>query len=163
MPGSSPPASPATSFMWPQARATSSLSRAGGLAAYLVGGAAKDMSVRLLSPVSYLMYPYGFFRFSMLWFVPLGIIGLWVGLRRVPMARVTASLYAALFCTYLIAFGAPSQYWGQALMPLIVIGTAMLPASLDALGQPASWVVRLTPQDAASTLVANRRRSKETS
>ena len=110
------------------------------------------MSVRLLSPVSYLMYPYGFFRFSMLWFVPLGIIGLWVGLRRMPMARVTAALYAALFSGYLVAFGAPSQYWGQALMPLLVIGTAMLLASLDALGQPASWVVRLAQPDSASTI-----------
>ena len=138
------------------------VSKAGGsLGAYLSSASSRDVAIRLLSPVSYLMYPYGSFRFSMLWFLPLGIIGLWVGLRRVPEARLAASLYALLFCGYLIAFGAPSQYWGQAVMPILVIGTAMLLASLDALSARSSWVMRLTPAESAATLASDRRSSQE--
>jgi hypothetical protein len=113
------------------------------LANYLLTSASQPLDIKLLSPASYLMFSYGFFTFPTAWLIPFGIAGLWVGLRRAPMARVASVLYVALFVAYFLVIGASGQYWGQAVMPLVLVGCTLFLASIDRLGKRASWTLVL--------------------
>jgi hypothetical protein len=111
----------------------------GFVVTYLLAAAQRPISERLFAPLAYLMYPYGFLSFSAAWLVVPGIVGLWVGLRRAPFARLASFLYLAFFLGYLVILGAPSPYWGQAVMPLVLVGIALLLVSLDRLAENSSW------------------------
>jgi hypothetical protein len=85
---------------------------------------------RLFQPTSYLMYPYGSFRFPNWILMPLGVLGLWMGLRRDrPVALLIAGYVFFWFCYYLF-IGPTLSYWGQMVMPLAVMGTGMLATGL---------------------------------
>jgi len=112
---------------------------AGFLATYLLASTARPLSERFILPISYMMFPYGLTVFSPAWLVPLGLAGLWVGLRGSPVARLASFGYLAFFLCYMVFFGAPAIYWGQAAMPLLLVGVALLLASLDSVGRRASW------------------------
>jgi hypothetical protein len=106
--------------------------------------APRELTRGLLAPMAYLMVPYGFLRLSTLWLIPVGMVGLWVGLARRRTARIAVTLYCGLFLTYFATVGASSQYWGQLVTLQLLIGAALLVVSLDRLADRASWAVSLS-------------------
>jgi hypothetical protein len=87
---------------------------------------------RLMQPTSYLMYPYGSFRFPNWILMPLGALGLWMGLRRdKPIALLIAG-YVFFWFSYYLIIGPTLSYWGQMVMPLAVLGTGILATQLHA-------------------------------
>jgi hypothetical protein len=132
------------------------------LAGYLLNSASRSITFRLLAPLSYLMAPFGWFVFSPVALVPLGLVGLWVGLARTNVSRLVSVMYVLAYLIYFATLGAPSTYWGQVVMPLVVVGLALFLASLDRLGKAASWRFALPDALAATedgTLPAARKRS----
>ena len=122
------------------------------LLAYITGQSTRSLTDRALAPLAYLMFPYGLDTFSPVWLVPIGIVGLWVGLRKTPLARLVATSYVAVMVAFFFTVGATSTYWGQVVNPLIVIGVTLLALSLDRLGSPDSW--RLAWPDSCKQLAA---------
>jgi len=115
----------------------------GAVVGYLLNAPGSSALQRLAAPVEYLMVAYGSSFMSLLWLVPVGLVGLWIGLRRVPSARLSATLYVFVFCVYFAVLGVLGPYWGQLITPLLIIGMGLAIASADQLMEPDTWLLSL--------------------
>ena len=118
----------------------------GAVIGYLLNAPGSSALQRLARPVEYLMVAYGSSLTSLLWLVPVGLVGLWIGLRRVPSARLSGTVYVVVFCAYFAVLGVLGPYWGQLITPLLIIGMGLAIASADQLREPDAW--RLSLRDA---------------
>lgn len=101
-------------------------SGAGGLVARLQQSAATPVEVRFLNPLSYMMWPYGFFRFPTAWVAAAGVIGWIVSFGKQPALRWIVAAYAMFWMAYYATIGAASGYWGQQVLPFYLVGLAVL-------------------------------------
>lgn len=85
---------------------------------------------KFLAPTSFLMYPYGSFRFPAWIFLPLGALGFWIALRKDKQVAFTLASYPTFWLVFYFVFGPTNSYWGQHVMPLAVMGTGILLAEL---------------------------------
>jgi hypothetical protein len=99
---------------------------AGGFIARLQQSAATPVEVRFLNPLSYMMWPYGFFRFPTAWIAAAGVVGWIVSFGKRPALRWTVAAYAVFWMVYYATIGAASGYWGQQVLPFYLVGFAML-------------------------------------
>ena len=110
---------------------------------YLLYPSGVSVLRQLGPPLEYLMVAYGSSLASTLWLVPAGLVGLWIGLRRVPSARLSAMVYVTVFLIYFAVLGVKGPYWGQLVTPLLVMGAGLAIASADRIMDPATWRVSL--------------------
>ncbi|MDO8881049.1 MAG: hypothetical protein Q7W44_09685 [Coriobacteriia bacterium] len=94
--------------------------------AFLVKNMGRPLEVKVLPATSYMMFPYGMFSFPAAVFLPLGIVGLWYALRRDRWLAWLAASLPAFWLVFYLVVGPSSSYWGQHVMPLALIGTALL-------------------------------------
>lgn len=105
---------------------------AGGFIARLQASAATPVEVRFLSPLSYMMWPYGFFRFPGAWVAAAGVVGWAMTFGRQHALRWVIVAYAAFWMLYYATVGAASGYWGQQVLPFYLVGLALLLAPVGA-------------------------------
>jgi hypothetical protein len=94
---------------------------------------------RLAAPLEYLMLAYGSSLTSTLWLLPVGLVGLWIGLRRAPSARLSGVVYVGVFAAYFAVLGVLGPYWGQLVTPLLVLGAGLAVASADKIMEADTW------------------------
>jgi hypothetical protein len=113
---------------------------AGGFIQRLMLSAQLSTDAKFMAPMSYMMWPYGFFRLPGAVLAAAGVVGYLVGLRRARVLSWIVAGYGAFWFVYYATIGAASSYWGQQVMPFYLIGVALLVASLTPLdrGTPES-------------------------
>lgn len=116
-------------FQASQIIAAQANSGAGGFLARLQDSASASLVGKFLAPFSYMMWPYGFFRFSGVVLVVAGLIGWALSFPDKRTLRWTIFGYGAVWLTYYATIGAASSYWGQQVLPFYLVGVAMLVAS----------------------------------
>jgi hypothetical protein len=84
-----------------------------------------------LKATSYLMLPYGFYAIPGFLFLPLGAAGLWSSTEPGSVERFALTAYTLSWLLISVLVGATSSYWGMDIMPLAVLGTALLLANAD--------------------------------
>lgn len=110
------------------------LATKGGLAQSLSLLAAltrSSIQAKIVAPTGYLMFPYGGFKIPPWIFLPLGIVGLYVALRKDRVSAMTVAAWPAFWLAFYLIFAPTSTYWGMHVMPVSIAGTAMLLVSLD--------------------------------
>jgi hypothetical protein len=94
----------------------------------------RSFTEKMIAPTSYLMTPYGAPFFPTWLLMPLGALGLWLGLRKDrKIAAATAGYLVFWFAWYLV-LGAESSYWGQEVMIVAIVVTGSLAAKALAPG-----------------------------
>jgi hypothetical protein len=115
----------ATPFIDPQTLATTSTS------GIIDSTSARPFAERVLSPAAYLMYAYGF---GLIWpalLFPAALFGYLIGLSKSRFAQVALTLFVVGWGAFSVAVGPTSSYWGQLYTGSLVIGTAVMLATLD--------------------------------
>lgn len=139
----------ATPFIDPQTLAATSTS------GIIDSTSARPFADRVLSPAAYRMYAYGF---GLVWpalLFPTALFGYLVGLSKSRLAQISLSLYVAGWGTFSVAIGPTSSYWGQLYTGALVIGTAVMLATLD----QAPQVVAEAYKTSVAWIAAMRRRA----
>ena len=88
---------------------------------------------KLMGPTSYLMQPYGLYAFPTAFVLPAASAGFWLSLPTGSIERLVLTVYPLMMLLYLLIIGATSSYWGQIVMPVGLIGAALLFARADRL------------------------------
>jgi hypothetical protein len=103
------------------------------LAAWLGSNAGNGLDWKLMSATSYLMQPYGLYAVPTLLMLPAASAGFWLALPDKSLERLALTIYPTMMLLYFLTIGATSQYWGQIVMPIGIIGTGLLLARADLL------------------------------
>jgi hypothetical protein len=140
----------------------------GSVFGYLAGNVGQSLDVKFFSPMFYIGFPYalplagfgylgvGFDGVARLFalVLPLGMAGCWVAFADEALARYATVAYLALFGLFFLAVGATGQYWGQNVIPLALVGTVALLASLDKAVDSRTWkptlILTVTGTEAAA-------------
>jgi hypothetical protein len=113
--------------------AQSVLAKPFNLVDLLVPNAMAGIDWKVMSATSYLMQPYGLFLFPTVLMLPAASLGFWLALPRGTAKRFALTAYPSMMLAYYLTIGATSSYWGQLVMPVGIIGTALLVARADML------------------------------
>ncbi len=84
-----------------------------------------------LAPTCYMMFPYGFFKFPPFLFMLFAMLGFYSLLKNDLLIGAASFFYILFWTIFFLTVGASSSYWGQYVMPLAILGTALLLGSLD--------------------------------
>ena len=88
---------------------------------------------KVILPTDYLTYAYGFFKvYGLVWLL-LAPVGFWAVLKPEREVRWAMLAFAGFWIVFLFVMGATSSYWGQTIMPPILLGSALLLAGADRL------------------------------
>jgi hypothetical protein len=98
---------------------------------HFLGRVSADLTFKVLSPTSYMMFPYGHFSVPgvVLWLA--APLGFWLALRSETQVRAAVLLFSGFWIGWYFVFGPSSSYWGQHVLPVAVVGFALLLASID--------------------------------
>lgn len=88
---------------------------------------------KVILPTDYMMFAYGFFYvYGLVWLV-VAPLGFWAALTPEREVRFSMLVYCGFWALFLVTLGATSSYWGQTIMPVFLLGSAMLLACGDRL------------------------------
>jgi hypothetical protein len=94
---------------------------------------ARTFVQKAILPTDYLAYAYGFFKvYGLVWLL-LAPLGFWAVLKPEREVRWALLAFVGFWIVFLFVMGATSSYWGQTIMPPMLLGSALLLVGADRL------------------------------